>query len=199
MKRRRRSTRNCARRAIVAGDAAADCVARDLLDIFCATPYATIGGRRRPVRATRSTSPAPGAYPRRCSGRGHIRIDTVYVRVTRAARAALIAQPRLSRGIFGDPLFAWYGWGVLVALRPRLAHSQSAIEMPLSDRRVWFAGIAFFVAVSAFALARSIAALSERRSGRPVRLSGAKSRLRGEEGDQADGTPGRGENAGAQA
>src|SRR5436190_15973833 len=81
--------------------------------------------------------------------RSHIRIDTVYVRVkSRVARAALDLLSLACFALFGG-FIAWYGWGVLSLSWVSDSHSQSAIEMPLIyPQGLWFAGIAFFVAVA---------------------------------------------------
>ena len=90
--------------------------------------------------------------------RSHIRIDTVYVRVPRRARAALDV---LSLAVFGFfiGLVTWHGWGVLRQSWVSDSHSLSAIQMPLViPQALWFAGLVFFVAVAALLLARALLA-----------------------------------------
>jgi TRAP-type C4-dicarboxylate transport system permease small subunit len=56
-------------------------------------------------------------------------------------------------------LVAWYGWGVFYQSYVSDSHSQSAIEMPLVfPQGLWFAGLAFFVAVAFLLLARALRA-----------------------------------------
>ena len=90
--------------------------------------------------------------------RSHIRIDTVYVRVPRRARAALDV---LSLAVFGFfiGLVTWHGWGVLRQSWVSDSHSLSAIQMPLViPQALWFAGLLFFVAVAVLLLARALLA-----------------------------------------
>ncbi len=110
--------------------------------------------------------------------RSHIRIDTVYVRVrSRAARAALDMLSLASFALFGG-LVAWHGWGVLQQSYVSNSHSQSAIEMPLTiPQALWFAGLAFFVAVALLLLARALLALLRRDLDDLFRLIGSKSAL----------------------
>ena len=110
--------------------------------------------------------------------RSHIRIDTVYVRVrNRAARAALDVLSLASFALFGGPV-AWHGWGVLQQSYVSNSHSQSAIEMPLAiPQALWFAGLAFFVAVALLLLARALLALLRRDLDDLFRLIGSKSAL----------------------
>jgi TRAP-type C4-dicarboxylate transport system permease small subunit len=110
--------------------------------------------------------------------RSHIRIDTVYVRVrSRAARAALDLLSLASFALFGG-LVAWHGWGVLQQSYVSNSHSQSAIEMPLTiPQALWFAGLAFFVAVALLLLARALLALLRRDLDDLFRLIGSKSAL----------------------
>ena len=90
--------------------------------------------------------------------RSHIRIDTVYVRVPRRARAALDV---LSLAVFAFfiGLVTWHGWGVLHQSWVSDSHSLSAIQMPLViPQALWFAGLVFFVAVAVLLLARALLA-----------------------------------------
>jgi TRAP-type C4-dicarboxylate transport system permease small subunit len=108
--------------------------------------------------------------------RSHIRIDTVYVRVrSRAARAALDVLSLLAFTLFAA-LVAWHGWGVFHQSYVSDSHSQSAIEMPLAiPQGLWFAGLAFFVAVALLLLARAIFALARNDFDAFFSLIGSKS------------------------
>jgi TRAP-type C4-dicarboxylate transport system permease small subunit len=108
--------------------------------------------------------------------RSHIRIDTVYVRVkSRTARVALDLLNLVCVGLFAA-LIAWYGWGVLSLSWSSDSHSQSAIEMPLIyPQGLWFAGLAFFVAVAVLLLARSVLAWAKGDLEQFFRLIGSKS------------------------
>jgi len=110
--------------------------------------------------------------------RSHIRIDTVYVRVrSRAARAALDVLSLLAFALFAS-LVAWYGWGVFYQSYVSDSHSQSAIEMPLIfPQGLWFAGLAFLVAVAFLLLARAIVAWSRSDLDGLFRVIGSKSAL----------------------
>jgi len=110
--------------------------------------------------------------------RSHIRIDTVYVRVrSRAARAVLDVLSLLAFTLFAA-LVAWHGWGVFHQSYVSDSHSQSAIEMPLVlPQGLWFAGLAFFVAVALLLLARAIHAWLGGNLDDLFRLIGSKSAL----------------------
>jgi TRAP-type C4-dicarboxylate transport system permease small subunit len=107
--------------------------------------------------------------------RSHIRIDTVYVRVKRRARAAL---DLLSLAVFGFfvALVAWHAWGVLGQSWVSGSRSLSAIEMPLViPQGLWFAGLAFCVAVALVLLARALSAYVTGRLDKLFELIGSKS------------------------
>jgi TRAP-type C4-dicarboxylate transport system permease small subunit len=108
--------------------------------------------------------------------RSHIRIDTLYVRVrSRAARAALDLLSLASFALFAA-LIAWHGWGVLQQSYVSNSHSQSAIEMPLViPQALWFAGLAFFVAVAFLLIARAVLACLRSDLDQLFRLIGSKS------------------------
>ena len=108
--------------------------------------------------------------------RSHIRIDTVYVRVkSRVARAALDLLSLACFALFGG-LVAWYGWGVLSLSWASDSHSQSAIEMPLIfPQGLWFAGLAFLLAVALLLLARALLACVNRDFDGVFALIGSKS------------------------
>ena len=90
--------------------------------------------------------------------RSHIRIDTVYVRVKRRARATLDLVS-LAVFAFFVALITWHAWGVLQQSYVSGSRSLSAIEMPLViPQTLWFLGLAFFVAVALLLLARALLA-----------------------------------------
>jgi TRAP-type C4-dicarboxylate transport system permease small subunit len=90
--------------------------------------------------------------------RSHIRIDTVYVRVPRSARAVLDIASLTVFAVF-IALVTWHAWGVLQQSYVSGSRSLSAIEMPLViPQALWFAGLAFFVAVALLLLARALLA-----------------------------------------
>jgi len=92
-------------------------------------------------------------------GRSHIRIDTVYVRVRRRRIRAMLDLLSLASFALFIGLVAWHGWGVLQQSYVSSSRSQSAIETPLVlPQGLWFAGLAFCVAVAVFLLARSLVA-----------------------------------------
>lgn len=108
--------------------------------------------------------------------RSHIRIDTVYVRVkSRAVRAALDVLSLAGLTVFAA-LVAWHGWGVLRLSYESGSRSQSALEVPLViPQAVWFAGLAFFLAVALLLLARAIAAWARRDLHSLFKMIGSKS------------------------
>jgi TRAP-type C4-dicarboxylate transport system permease small subunit len=108
--------------------------------------------------------------------RSHIRIDTLYVRVTnRRARAALDLLSLASFALF-IALVAWHAWGVLQQSYVSGSRSLSAIEMPLViPQGLWFAGLAFFVAVALLLLARALFAFLTGDLGKLFELIGSKS------------------------
>jgi TRAP-type C4-dicarboxylate transport system permease small subunit len=108
--------------------------------------------------------------------RSHIRIDTVYVRLkSRLARAALDLLSLACMALFAG-LLAWHGWGVFHLSYVSSSRSQSAIEMPLAiPQGVWFAGLAFFVAVALFLLMRACLGLAGKDLDTVFRLAGSKS------------------------
>jgi TRAP-type C4-dicarboxylate transport system permease small subunit len=107
--------------------------------------------------------------------RSHIRIDTVYVRVKKRVRATL---DLLSLGAFAFfvALITWHAWGVLQQSYVSGSRSLSAIEMPLViPQALWFAGLAFFVAVACLLLARALPAYVKGRLDKLFELIGSKS------------------------
>jgi TRAP-type C4-dicarboxylate transport system permease small subunit len=91
--------------------------------------------------------------------RSHVRIDTVYVRIrSRRVRATL---DLLSLAAFTAfiALVAWHAWGVVHQSYVSGSRSQSALEAPLVlPQGLWFAGLAFFVAVALVLFARALVA-----------------------------------------
>ena len=102
----------------------------------------------------------------------------MYVRVrSRTARAALDVLSLLAFALFAT-LVAWHGWGVFYQSFVSDSHSQSAIEMPLVfPQGLWFAGLAFLVAVAFLLLARAIVAWSRNDLDGLFRVIGSKSAL----------------------
>ena len=91
--------------------------------------------------------------------RSHIRIDTVYVRVRRRRVRAMLDLLSLASFAMFIGLVAWHGWGVLQQSYVSGSRSQSAIEAPLViPQGLWFAGLAFCVAVAVLLFARALAA-----------------------------------------
>jgi TRAP-type C4-dicarboxylate transport system permease small subunit len=91
--------------------------------------------------------------------RGHIRIDTVYVRV-RASVRALLDLISLAVFAFFFGMVTWYAWGVVWQSWTSNSHSLSEIEAPLViPQALWFAGLVFFVLVALLLLARAVMAL----------------------------------------
>jgi TRAP-type C4-dicarboxylate transport system permease small subunit len=91
--------------------------------------------------------------------RSHIRIDTVYVRVKRRRVRAILDLLSLASFALFIALVAWHGWGVLQQSYVSSSRSQSAIEAPLViPQGLWFAGLAFCVAVAVLLLARALVA-----------------------------------------
>lgn len=146
------------------------------LDIFLRYAFAlTLGGADDLSGYALAISSAWG-FSLALLTRSHIRIDTVYVRVkSKRARAVLDLLNLACFGLFIG-LSAWYGWGVLSLSWSSNSHSQSAIEMPLIyPQGLWFAGLAFCVAVVVLLLARSIKACLKRDLDGLFRLIGSKS------------------------
>jgi len=88
--------------------------------------------------------------------RSHIRIDTIYVRVSARARA-LLDLASLAAFIFFFALITYYAWGVLRQSWQSDSHSLSEIQMPLIvPQGLWVAGLGFFVLVSALLFVRGL-------------------------------------------
>ena len=88
--------------------------------------------------------------------RSHIRIDTVYVRVRPRVRVALDFLSLITFTSF-IALITWHAWGVLQQSYVSGSRSLSALETPVAiPQALWFAGLAFFVAVALLLLARAL-------------------------------------------
>ncbi len=110
--------------------------------------------------------------------RSHIRIDTVYVRIKSIRVRALLDLISLATllGFFG--MVTWYAWGVVRQSWVSDSHSLSAIEAPLViPQGLWFAGLLFFVALSALLLVRGLLAFISGNYTSLFALIGSKSAL----------------------
>lgn len=110
--------------------------------------------------------------------RSHIRIDTVYVRIKSISARALLDLISLATllGFFG--MVTWYAWGVVKQSWDSSSRSLSAIEMPLIiPQGLWFAGLLFFVALSALLLVRGLLAFLSGNYNGLFALIGSKSAL----------------------
>ena len=83
----------------------------------------------------------------------------MYVRIrSRKGRATLDVLSLVAFALFVG-LVAWHGFGVVQQSYVSGSRSQSAIEAPLVlPQGLWFAGLAFFVAVALLLLARALVA-----------------------------------------
>jgi len=107
--------------------------------------------------------------------RSHIRIDTVYVRVRRSVRAVLDVLSVAALAFF-FALVTWHAWGVVRQSWVSQSRSQSELETLLViPQAMWFAGLAFFVAVALLLLTRSLFAGLSGDSDRLFALIGSKS------------------------
>ena len=107
--------------------------------------------------------------------RSHIRIDTVYVRLRRGARAALDVIS-LTAFAFFIALVTWHAWGVVRQSYVSQSRTQSEIELLLViPQALWFAGLAFCVAVALLLLARALHAGVAGNLDRLFELIGSKS------------------------
>jgi len=88
--------------------------------------------------------------------RSHIRIDTLYVRVRAPVRAILDLMSLVTFTSFVS-LITWHAWGVLQQSYASGSRSLSELETPVViPQTLWFAGLAFFVAVALLLLTRSL-------------------------------------------
>ena len=91
--------------------------------------------------------------------RSHIRIDTVYVRLKSIRARALLDLVSLGTMLFFFGMVTWYAWGVVRQSWVSDSHSLSAIEAPLViPQGLWFAGMAFFVALCVLLMVRGLLA-----------------------------------------
>ncbi len=158
MKRLQRVAAGIARGGAIAGGAMLLAAAVTIcIDIFLRYAFSlSVGGADELAGYALAIASAWG-FSAALLSRSHIRIDTVYVRVTsRRVRAVLDLLSLASFGLF-IALVAWHGWGVLAQSYVSGSRSLSAIEAPLViPQGLWFAGLVFFVAVAAFLLARAL-------------------------------------------
>ncbi len=147
------------------------------IDIFLRYAFSrTVGGADELAGYALAISSAWG-FSAALLSRSHIRIDTVYVRVGSRARATLDLISVACFTLFIG-LVAWHGWGVLQQSYRSDSHSLSAIEMPLVlPQTLWFAGLAFFVAVALLLLARTVPAYLTGDLNKVFSLIGSKSAL----------------------
>jgi len=96
--------------------------------------------------------------------RAHIRIDSLYVMFPRWLRLALdLAGIALFLAFFG--LVARHGWNVIEQSWVSGSRSQSALQTPtVLPQSIWFAGLAFFVAIGVLLLARAIERIARGRA-----------------------------------
>ena len=106
----------------------------------------------------RSPSPAPGASRRRCSAAR----TSASIRCTSASASrvrATLDLISLAAFAFFVALVTWHAWGVLRQSYVSGSRSLSELETPLViPQTLWFAGLAFFVAVALLLLARALLA-----------------------------------------
>ena len=162
--------------ALVGGAMLLIAAATICIDIFLRYGFSLTVGGADDLAGYALAIASAGGFSAALLSRSHVRIDTVYVRVrSRAARAALDLLSLTCMALFAG-LLAWHGWGVFHLSYVSNSHSQSAIEMPLAiPQGIWFAGLAFFFAVSLFLLARTLRALATRDVEAVFRLIGSKS------------------------
>jgi TRAP-type C4-dicarboxylate transport system permease small subunit len=162
--------------AIVGGALLLTAAVTICIDIFLRYAFArTVGGADELAGYALAIAGAWGLSTALLS-RSHIRIDTVYVRVkSRALRAALDVLSLAAFTVFGA-LVAWHGWAMLRLSYDSGSRSQSALEVPLAiPQAVWFAGLAFFVAVALLLLGRALVAWARGDLDGLFRLIGSKS------------------------
>ena len=110
--------------------------------------------------------------------RSHIRIDTVYVRIKSIRGRALLDLISLGTMLFFFGMVTWYAWGVVYQSWKSNSHSLSAIEAPLViPQGLWFAGLAFFVALCLLLLVRGLLAFFAGDFTKLFALIGSKSAL----------------------
>ena len=94
------------------------------------------------------------AMPATLLDRGHIRIDSLYVRFPIVVRVVLdfVAVLTLT-GFFA--LVAWQGWGVVEQSWVSASRSQSALETPtIVPQLMWWVGLLFFLVVAVLLMGR---------------------------------------------
>ena len=115
------------------------------------------------------------AMPATLLDRGHIRIDSLYIRFPGALRALLdIVGLILLLALFG--LIAWHGFGVVEQSWLSGSRSQSALEVPtVIPQALWWAGLLFFLAIGVLVLVRAMLLLSRGERAALVSLIGTRS------------------------
>ena len=107
--------------------------------------------------------------------RSHIRIDTLYMRVRTPVRAILDLMSLVTFTSFVS-LITWHAWGVLQQSYTSGSRSLSELETPVViPQTLWFAGLAFFVAVALLLFVRSLYAYLSGDLAKLFELIGSKS------------------------
>jgi TRAP-type C4-dicarboxylate transport system permease small subunit len=110
--------------------------------------------------------------------RSHIRIDTIYSRLKSMKARALLDLASLATILFFFGMVTWYAWGVVRQSWVSNSHSLSDMEAPLViPQGLWFAGLAFFVALCALMLVRGLLAFAAGDYVKLFGLIGSKSAL----------------------
>jgi TRAP-type C4-dicarboxylate transport system permease small subunit len=110
--------------------------------------------------------------------RSHIRIDTVYSRLKSIRLRALLDLISLGTLLFFFGMVTWYAWGVVKQSWVSDSHSLSDIQAPLIiPQGLWFAGLAFFVALCALLLLRGLLAFATGDYNKLFTIIGSKSAL----------------------
>jgi TRAP-type C4-dicarboxylate transport system permease small subunit len=110
--------------------------------------------------------------------RSHIRIDTIYVRIKSIRARALLDLVSLGTLLFFFGMVTWYAWGVVRQSWVSNSHSLSEIEAPLViPQGLWFAGLAFFVALCTLLMVRGLLAFATGDHNKLFALIGSKSAL----------------------
>ena len=115
------------------------------------------------------------ALPATLLDRGHIRIDSLYVRFPPLARVLLdIAGLACLLAFFA--LVAWHGAGVVEQSWVSGSRSQSALEVPtIVPQALWWAGLLYFLLVGILTLGRSVSLLLRHDYAAVVAMIGTRS------------------------
>lgn len=115
------------------------------------------------------------AMPATLLDRGHIRIDSLYIKFPVSLRITLDIAGVLAM-IAYFALVAWLGWGVVEQSWVSGSRSQSALETPtIIPQFAWWLGLAFFLLVATLLLARVAAMLLAGQTAEIVQLIGTRS------------------------